>query len=72
MVEHWINDGIFASTEVPLFAIAWFGVNDNRASDGEHRGGVKVERTVVVFPGRHCRGNGVLEKYIKGEFGLGK
>ena len=70
MVERWDNPETFATAEVPRLSIARFFVNNDRASDGDHGSGIKVERPVVVLPCRHCQGNGGLSRGIKGEFCL--
>ena len=72
MAELWTNAETFAATEAPQFAIVWFVVNDNGISDGNHRGGIKVEQTMGVLSCRHCQENGGLAKEIKGDFGLGE
>ena len=42
MIELWANNEPFVATEVPLIALVSLVVNDNRASDGDHRCGIKV------------------------------
>ena len=43
---------------------------DDRASNWDDGGGVKVEGAVELFPGRHFRGKGGLAEEVQGEFGL--
>ena len=45
-------------------------MDDDRAADWDDGGGVKVEGSVEVFPGRHVRGKGGLAEEVQGEFGL--
>ena len=56
VIEGWDNDELFAAAEVPLFSLVSLVVNDDRVSDGAHTCGIKVEFSVVVFPGRHSLG----------------
>ena len=58
MVERWTNAETFASVEVPQFEGARFVVDNNRASDGSHGGGIKIERPMVMLPCVHHWGNG--------------
>ena len=52
-----------AAAEVPIFADAWFDVDDDRASNWYQRGGIKVEGAVEVLPCRNCWGeSGLLEE----------
>ena len=53
MVESWDNSENFVAVEVPRFALAIIVVNDDRSSDGVYRCGIKVERSVLVLPGRY-------------------
>ena len=45
-------------------------MDDDWAADWANGGGVKVEGTVEVFPGRHVRGKGGMAEEVQGEFGL--
>ena len=45
-------------------------MNDDRASDGARRCGIKVERSVVVLPSIHSWGYGGLMQEIKVEFSM--
>ena len=72
MVEHWAKSETFAATEVSQFALARLVVNDDSASNGAHRCGIEVERSVVVLPGRNIRVYGGFSQDIKGEFSLRK
>ena len=72
VVERWVNAETFAAAEVPKFVIVRFDVNDDGAFDGYHSSGIKVERSVVVLPGRHFGVNGGLSQDIRGEFGMRK
>ena len=70
MVERWDNAETFAAAEVPRFSLVGLVVNDDGASDGARRCGIKVERSVVVLPGIHIWGYGGLMQEIKGEFSM--
>ena len=45
-------------------------MDDEQADDWANGGGVKVERSVEVFPGRHIRGKGRLAGEVQDEFGF--
>ena len=70
MVERWTNYETFAAAEVPRFALVILVVNNEGASDGAHRCGIKVERSMLVLTGRNSRGYGRLSREITGEFSL--
>ena len=72
MVERWDNAETFVAVEVPRFALAILVMNDDRSSDEVYRCGIKVERSVLVLPGRYSRGYGGFLQEIKGEFSLRK
>ena len=72
VVKRWDNAETCAAAELPKFAISRFVVNYYGESDGAHRSVIKIERPVVVIPGRNCWVYCVLLQEIKGEFGLRK
>ena len=52
-VERWNNAETFAAAEVPRFTSASYVVDGTRASDGARGSGIKIGRTLVVFPGEN-------------------
>ena len=45
-------------------------MDDERSSDWANGGGIKVERSILVFPGRYVRGKGGLAEDVQGKFCL--
>ena len=55
VIQGWSDVESLAAAEVPGFLDVRIVVNDYWADYGSYWSGVKVEGTVEVFPGGHCR-----------------
>ena len=72
VVESGSNVETRASVESPGELHGGFVVDDDWTSHGAQRGGIVVEGSMEVFPGRKGRGEGGLAEEVEGEFCLGK
>ena len=72
MLEGGADGETSAAAVVPCFAGTWLGVDDDWAAERGDGRGVKVERTVEVFPGGDSGGDvGFLEE-VEDQLGLGE
>ena len=55
VVECGANVEALAAAEVPRPSCSWLVMDYERAAHGDHGGGVKVKRAVLVFPGQDGR-----------------
>ena len=72
VIEGGSNVEAIAAVKGPGLACAGFVVDEDWAANGADGSGVKVDGSVVGFPGGHFRGQGGLAKEVEGEFCLGK
>ena len=66
VIECWPDVEAFAAVEVPRFSCGGLVVDYDWKPHGTNGCGIKVEGTIVVFPGRHRRVNVGLAKNIQG------
>ena len=71
VIECRTNVEAFAAAEIPRFSCGGLVVYYDWKPHGTNGCDIEVEGTIVVFPGRHGRGNVGLAKEIQGELCLG-
>ena len=72
VVESGPNIETRAAMEIPGELHGGFVVDDDWTPHGAQRGGIVVEGSMEVFPGRRGWGEGGLAEEVEGEFCLGK
>ena len=64
VLERGADGETFAAADVPIFAGAWFGMDDYLADKRSYVNGVEVEGDVEVLPGGDGKGNVGLSEEV--------